>query len=350
MKIDLENEPSLFGGLPSFPSTWTPEMPDEENEEDEFSFGSATFTDGNMSSSLELPQRDSAAGPDSKKRGRRPPSTAERRASHNAVERARRESLNVRFLELANALPSMASVKRPSKSMIVNKSLEFIFGAEEREKVLREEAADLRREVDELRAQLGLPPKNKAAAKSCTAPLAANKRVSVSSVHTDDSLSAGLSCSPASTTASFLASSPRDVGTPQQQSQVSPHIYNAGSLPQVAPFPVAAPAQQVQQQQQTDLQNAVAANQLLAATTALYPGLVMPSPITNQGLPFSMDMNYLMALSVQQQQQAQQNCGLAMNLGGLTGGLPNWNAYNLTGHGLSSAGLASSSLPNFAYA
>lgn len=53
-------------------------------------------------------------------------STAERRATHNAIERARRESLNGRFLELARALPTMGNVKRPSKSVIVNKSLEWI--------------------------------------------------------------------------------------------------------------------------------------------------------------------------------------------------------------------------------
>jgi hypothetical protein len=40
---------------------------------------------------------------------RRPPSTAERRANHNAIERARRETLNGRFLDLAAALPSMVS-------------------------------------------------------------------------------------------------------------------------------------------------------------------------------------------------------------------------------------------------
>ncbi|KAI8454779.1 hypothetical protein BY996DRAFT_2047367 [Phakopsora pachyrhizi] len=52
--------------------------------------------------------------------------SAERRAAHNAIERARRESLNARFLELARALPTMANVKRPSKNAIVIKSLEWI--------------------------------------------------------------------------------------------------------------------------------------------------------------------------------------------------------------------------------
>ena len=65
------------------------------------------------------------ASANGKRKGRRPPSTAERRATHNAVERARRESLNGRFMELASALPAMAQVKRPSKSIIVAKCARF---------------------------------------------------------------------------------------------------------------------------------------------------------------------------------------------------------------------------------
>ncbi|KAJ7793048.1 hypothetical protein B0H14DRAFT_2928461, partial [Mycena olivaceomarginata] len=49
--------------------------------------------------------------------------TAERRASHNAVERARRETLNARFLDLAALLPNLKHLRRPSKSAIVNSSI-----------------------------------------------------------------------------------------------------------------------------------------------------------------------------------------------------------------------------------
>lgn len=80
--------------------------------------------------------------------------TAERRATHNAIERARRESLNGRFLELARALPTMSNVKRPSKSVIVNKSLEWICESQVREYELARENAFLRNHVNELRAQL----------------------------------------------------------------------------------------------------------------------------------------------------------------------------------------------------
>lgn len=50
---------------------------------------------------------------------------ADRRSAHNALERQRRENLNIKFQELAHALPSLQSVRRPSKTMIVTKSLEY---------------------------------------------------------------------------------------------------------------------------------------------------------------------------------------------------------------------------------
>jgi hypothetical protein len=91
----------------------------------------------------------------SKRRSRRHPSTAAKRATHNAIERARRESLNGRFIELARALPNMASVKRPSKSAIVIKSLEFVHGVQSREQQMKDQNAALRREVEDLKARLG---------------------------------------------------------------------------------------------------------------------------------------------------------------------------------------------------
>lgn len=151
-----------------------------------------TFSDFLAPASAELPAGEaSAAGP--KRRSRRPPNTAERRATHNAVERARRETLNGRFMDLAAALPSMAHVKRPSKSMIVNKcerfvlsarppgpalwylcsfrcltilfalahthtALDFIETALAREKALLEQNDVLRSQLNELRAQRGMGP------------------------------------------------------------------------------------------------------------------------------------------------------------------------------------------------
>jgi hypothetical protein len=50
---------------------------------------------------------DRKPGSAAKKGKNRPASTAEKKATHNAVERARRESLNARFLVLADMLPGM---------------------------------------------------------------------------------------------------------------------------------------------------------------------------------------------------------------------------------------------------
>lgn len=54
-----------------------------------------------------------------------PESHLDRRSAHNALERQRREILNAKFQELAHALPSLQTVRRPSKTMIVAKSLDY---------------------------------------------------------------------------------------------------------------------------------------------------------------------------------------------------------------------------------
>ncbi|KAH8825815.1 hypothetical protein DL96DRAFT_1711614 [Flagelloscypha sp. PMI_526] len=89
--------------------------------------------------------------------------TAERRATHNAVERARRETLNGRFLYLASLLPNLSQIRRPSKSAIVNSSIAHI-NASKRHRVmaarvtneLLRETEELRREVNEWRQRAGV--------------------------------------------------------------------------------------------------------------------------------------------------------------------------------------------------
>lgn len=102
----------------------------------------------------------SSSAPTKPKRNnnRKGPGNADKRATHNAVERARRESLNGRFSVLAESLPTMKNIKRPSKAMIVNKALDFVYDAQLRERTLVQENNELRREVDQLRARLGMPP------------------------------------------------------------------------------------------------------------------------------------------------------------------------------------------------
>ncbi|KAF7342544.1 Macrophage erythroblast attacher isoform 1 [Mycena sanguinolenta] len=92
-------------------------------------------------------------------------STAERRASHNAVERARRETLNARFLDLAGLLPNLKHLRRPSKSAIVNSSIAHVRAARryrnlasQQLRALNAECAMIRREVNQWRARAGVPP------------------------------------------------------------------------------------------------------------------------------------------------------------------------------------------------
>lgn len=100
-----------------------------------------------------------AAGGAVRRKPARRANTAERRATHNAVERQRRETLNGRFLDLAALLPNLATVRRPSKSAIVNSSIALVHTqrrfraiAARELRALALEAENLRREVNEWRA------------------------------------------------------------------------------------------------------------------------------------------------------------------------------------------------------
>ncbi|KAI9029649.1 hypothetical protein CLU79DRAFT_716295 [Phycomyces nitens] len=50
---------------------------------------------------------------------------SDKRSAHNALERQRREGLNTKYQQLAHALPSLQTVRRPSKTTIITKSLEY---------------------------------------------------------------------------------------------------------------------------------------------------------------------------------------------------------------------------------
>ncbi|KAJ7805768.1 hypothetical protein B0H14DRAFT_1587261 [Mycena olivaceomarginata] len=90
--------------------------------------------------------------------------TAERRATHNAVERQRRETLNGRFYDLAALLPNLSQIRRPSKSAIVNSSIAHITAsrrhrllAAQQLRLVKAESDALRAEVNEWRARAGVP-------------------------------------------------------------------------------------------------------------------------------------------------------------------------------------------------
>jgi len=93
--------------------------------------------------------------------------TAEKRHQHNAIERARRETLNGKFIHLARLLPSLANSRRPSKSAIVNGSIAHLtLQREERLlaiQLLRKVCADhdaLLNEVNDWRIHAGYPSKD----------------------------------------------------------------------------------------------------------------------------------------------------------------------------------------------
>ncbi|CAM0138600.1 unnamed protein product [Umbelopsis sp. WA50703] len=78
---------------------------------------------------------------------------ADKRTAHNALERQRRENLNTKFQELAHTLPGLQTVRRPSKSMIVTKSLEFVSQAKLREMRFQHEINQLRKQYKVLQSE-----------------------------------------------------------------------------------------------------------------------------------------------------------------------------------------------------
>jgi hypothetical protein len=89
-----------------------------------------------------------------KRKPSRRANTAERRATHNAVERQRRETLNGRFLDLAALLPNLSQIRRPSKSSIVNSSIAHIQASRRHRLIASRELKMLKFEADALRCEL----------------------------------------------------------------------------------------------------------------------------------------------------------------------------------------------------
>ncbi|KAJ7636338.1 hypothetical protein FB45DRAFT_1024460 [Roridomyces roridus] len=101
-------------------------------------------------------------------------SAAARRASHNAVERQRRDKLNARIHELASLLPNLAGVRRPSRIAITKSSIAHIHSSRRHRmmaayelRALYAENAALRDEINGWRQQAGVtgvvePPRGEA--------------------------------------------------------------------------------------------------------------------------------------------------------------------------------------------
>ncbi|CAO3653843.1 unnamed protein product [Cunninghamella echinulata] len=83
-------------------------------------------------------------------------SKAERRAEHNAIERARRENLNGKFQQLAESLPNLQSYRRPSKGQIVEKALDWVKQTVVKEERYQYQIHQLERENKRLLMQLNM--------------------------------------------------------------------------------------------------------------------------------------------------------------------------------------------------
>jgi hypothetical protein len=137
-----------------------------DHQELQASYSGAMAIPGNRGmESLPTPNSAGASVPSSFPNRSFSSSHAEKRANHNAVERARRETLNIRFLELAHSIPSLVHVRKPTKSVIVSRSIEFIQDAKQRLEIfsrnmhsLRKQNEDLKVEVNRLRSELGRAP------------------------------------------------------------------------------------------------------------------------------------------------------------------------------------------------
>ncbi|CAO3596438.1 unnamed protein product [Absidia cylindrospora] len=90
---------------------------------DSLSLDSNSFTDQNT---LFFEQQLNSSPPSTMFIKRSSLSKAERRAEHNAIERARRENLNGKFQQLAESLPNLQNYRRPSKGQIVEKALDWV--------------------------------------------------------------------------------------------------------------------------------------------------------------------------------------------------------------------------------
>ncbi|RCH80403.1 hypothetical protein CU098_003878 [Rhizopus stolonifer] len=81
-------------------------------------------------------------------------SKAQRRAEHNAIERARRECLNTKFQQLAHSLPNLQNDRRPSKGTIIERTLEYVKQTVQKEERFKSEIDQLRQANEELISQM----------------------------------------------------------------------------------------------------------------------------------------------------------------------------------------------------
>jgi len=151
--IVIPSPPSAGNSPPSSDDISSPGPQQSENNNNGSTGNAANNNSNNNGNSNQMKRKPS-----------RRANTAERRATHNAVERQRRETLNGRFLDLASLLPNLSQIRRPSKSSIVNSSIAHIHASRRHRllasrelRLVKMEADALRRELNEWRDRAGIP-------------------------------------------------------------------------------------------------------------------------------------------------------------------------------------------------
>ncbi|OBZ88741.1 Protein max [Choanephora cucurbitarum] len=99
---------------------------------------------------------------------------AERRAEHNAIERARRECLNSKFQQLADALPNLQNHRRPSKGQIVEKALDWVKQNMSKEDRYQYQIMQLQNENKRLLNQISMGQNEKAKSGIITPPVSSS--------------------------------------------------------------------------------------------------------------------------------------------------------------------------------
>ncbi|CAO0801736.1 unnamed protein product [Mucor circinelloides] len=106
---------------------------------------------------------------------------AERRAEHNAIERARRECLNSKFQQLAEALPNLQNHRRPSKGQIVEKALDWVKQNMSKEDRYQYQIIQLQNENKRLMTQISIAQEQQHTSGIITPPASSSSTSSCSS-------------------------------------------------------------------------------------------------------------------------------------------------------------------------
>ncbi|KAI8082006.1 uncharacterized protein B0P05DRAFT_538989 [Gilbertella persicaria] len=102
---------------------------------------------------------------------------AERRAEHNAIERARRECLNSKFQQLAEALPNLQNHRRPSKGQIVEKALDWVKQNMSKEDRYQYQIMQLQNENKRLMSQISMAQQEKSKSGIITPPVSSSSPI-----------------------------------------------------------------------------------------------------------------------------------------------------------------------------